>query len=307
MPQIGERRGVIDVGSNSLLLVVAEWDGAEWRELIETSDVTGFGRGVRETGLLCELGISNCLVALNNAFAKAREFSVEPTAYGTMGLRLAKNASKFLKLASDAGMPVQILSSDEEARYGMLAVCGDPLFSSDSPLTIVDVGGHSTEIVCTIFNDVERRVVFEESFEVGTLGLTALSPEIDSPSGLDLFHGAVEIDEVFAKRRFQYEWGKVVALGASATNLVCIRDAILSWNPSRVHGTRLDLEEISKFAGKLGKMTLEERAKLPGLERGRERTIHIGALILERALYALNASECFVSTKGWRHAILARQ
>jgi exopolyphosphatase/guanosine-5'-triphosphate,3'-diphosphate pyrophosphatase len=51
-------------------------------------------------------------------------------------------------------------------------------------------------------------------------------------------------------------------------------------------------------------MTDEQRAAIPGMEPGRERTIHIGALIAERSLYALSCNGCYVSVRGWRHALL---
>lgn len=298
---------MIDVGSNSLLLVVSEWNGEAWQELVETSEVTGFGRNVHETGSLCEEAIADCLNALSRAFAAARNLNVEPIAFATMAARIANNVNDFLRAASDAGTPVRILSADDEARFGMLAVCEDPIFASDTPLTIVDVGGHSTEIVSTILHEHRRHVVFQNSFAVGTLGVSALSPEMESPNGLDLLRGSVEIDDIFSNESFAKEPGKVVALGATATNLVSIKCAIVPWDASAVHSARLTFEEISKFAGDLSKMSLAERSKLPGLEPGRERTIHIGALILERALHALGAAECFVSAKGWRHAILACQ
>jgi exopolyphosphatase / guanosine-5'-triphosphate,3'-diphosphate pyrophosphatase len=51
-------------------------------------------------------------------------------------------------------------------------------------------------------------------------------------------------------------------------------------------------------------MSDAERAAIPGMERGRERTIHLGALILERFMHALRTDECRVSVRGWRHALL---
>ena len=77
------------------------------------------------------------------------------------------------------------------------------------------------------------------------------------------------------------------------------------WKPELVHGATLQYEEISKAASWLSDMSLAERAALIGMEKGREATIHAGALILERALFALGAETCRVSVKGWRHARLA--
>ena len=98
--------------------------------------------------------------------------------------------------------------------------------------------------------------------------------------------------------------GAAVVLGASGTNLVCVRDQVLQWDPGRVHGVVLGYEDVSKMFGWMAELTDSERAAIPGLEIGREKTIHLGALILERFLFALRAEECRVSVRGWRHALL---
>jgi exopolyphosphatase/guanosine-5'-triphosphate,3'-diphosphate pyrophosphatase len=101
--------------------------------------------------------------------------------------------------------------------------------------------------------------------------------------------------------------GEAVALGASATNLVTVRDQIAVWTPERVHGATLLYEEVGQMVGRLSDLTDEGRGALVGLEKGRERTIHIGALILERALFALKLGRCRVSVRGWRHALLEEE
>ena len=77
-----------------------------------------------------------------------------------------------------------------------------------------------------------------------------------------------------------------------------------SWDPDHVHGAVLDYEEISKAVGWMFRMTDAERAAIVGIEPGREKTLHIGALILERALQVFRAPECRVSVRGWRPALL---
>jgi exopolyphosphatase/guanosine-5'-triphosphate,3'-diphosphate pyrophosphatase len=71
-----------------------------------------------------------------------------------------------------------------------------------------------------------------------------------------------------------------------------------------VHGAYLDYEEVSKAVGWMSRMTDAERAAIVGMERGREKTLHLGALILERALHAFRALGTRVSVRGWRHALL---
>jgi len=300
VPKVGERRAVIDVGSNSLLLVVAEWNGSEWIEIADTSEVTALGKNTKRTGNLSESSMQRCLVAMRNAWQRAERLNATPRAFATMAARLASNAEEFKERANRQGTPVEVLSADDEARLGLLSVCTDPTFATYNPITIIDIGGHSTEI-STMHNDTP---VFQQSFAVGTLGLASLPADQHVCDGPDLLRASKEIDDKLGFQYLKDRVGTVVALGASATNLISIRDEITPWNPKRVHGAYLDFEEISKFAAALARMTVEERAKLPGIEPGREFTIHIGALILERSLQAVHSLGCYVSTKGWRHAML---
>ena len=96
-----------------------------------------------------------------------------------------------------------------------------------------------------------------------------------------------------------------VVLGATGTNLVSIRERMETWQPEKVHGATLLYEEVGRAVGWLCDMDDDGRAALVGIEKGRQRTIHSGSLILERGLYALRASACRVSVRGWRHALVA--
>lgn len=297
------RNAVVDVGSNSVLLTVME-DG---QTLMETSAVTGLGKSTKESGRLAAEPMAATLLALRNAFEAAHILGARAEAFGTMALRIAGNAAEFLRECESQGTPVSVLSGDDEARLGLLSVALDPQFSGSHPLSIVDVGGHSTEIV-TAFPDPSApdgwRTTFRRSHAIGTLGLRGgtLAKQVLGPQ--EMLTASSEIDQIFEFAYEPGECGTVVALGATATNLVTIREKMTEWDPVRVHGAAILYEEVSRAAGWLGAMTDAERAAVPGMEKGRETTMHIGALILERALYALRAEQCLATVRGWRHALL---
>lgn len=248
------------------------------------------------------------LLALRKAFADAKAQGADQVlAAGTMALRIARNREEFLSMAEGQGTPAQVLSGEEEARLGLLSVTLDPLFSSEERLSIVDVGGHSTEIAIAKRTSGGAGVweqLFRKSFEIGTLGLIGGTLKAECPSGIDLVRAAAEIDNAIAMKFGSGEAGLVAALGATGTNLVSIRERLVQWDPDRVHGQRLSYEEISRAVSFLSQMPLAERSKLIGMEPGRENTLHAGALILERSLHALGRESCKVSVRGWRHALL---
>ena len=86
--------------------------------------------------------------------------------------------------------------------------------------------------------------------------------------------------------------------------MVTIRGGITVWSPDLVHGAELGYEDVSKSVETMFELDDAGRAALPGIEKGREHTLHVGALILERFLFAVGANSCTVSVRGWRHALL---
>lgn len=300
-------KAVIDVGSNSVLLLVQENSSGTWQTIVETSKVTGLGTGTKSSGLLGEPGMAATLAALTEAFETARQHGADkPIAVGTMALRIATNSDEFLASAERQGTPVKVISGEEEARLGFLSVADDPLFAGCDKLSIIDPGGHSTELVTATRKGDGWVTEFTRSYAVGALGLreSPMSPEL--PGAPELLAAVDKIDNLIGMRYRPGQAGTAVVLGATGTNLASIREKLAQWDSDRIHGQVLDFEEVSRAVGWLCGMTDDERAGLTGIEPGRERTIHIGALILERFMQAIHVLDCTVSVRGWRHAYLQR-
>jgi exopolyphosphatase/guanosine-5'-triphosphate,3'-diphosphate pyrophosphatase len=278
-----------------VLLTVGERTAEGWQTLLETSAVTALGEGVKGDGLIRQPNAAATLQAIQIAFSAAAELGAEPRAFGTMALRIAANAAGFLSQAEQQGTQVTVISGTDEAELGLASVLDDSAFSNERGVTVVDVGGHSTEI---------STVATRHSHPVGTLGLRSRFLALESPPAGAILQATAEIDSMF--ENVEAAKGIVVGLGASVTNLASIRAELQEWDPDAVHGSYLDYEEVSRFVGRSMRMTEAERAEMVGIERGRERTVHIGALIVERALAALSVEGIYVSVRGWRHAMLDR-
>lgn len=298
------RKAVIDVGSNSVLLLVEEKEADGWRFVYESTHVTALGEGTKSTGLLSEASQVRTLAALRESFDAARAHGAETIrAAATMAARIAKNTPDFQRRAAEQGTPVEVLSGEEEARMGFESVANDPAFDKYDQLTIIDPGGQSTELTIAVKRERWERG-FLQSFPVGTLALIdgPLSPE--SPGPLEILAATTSIDQCFEGLEFETPRGPAVVLGATGTNLVSIREGLATWQPDRVHGSYLTFEDISRAVGMLMPLSNAQRAQLTGMETGRERTLPGGALILERFLHAVHQEGCFVSVRGWRYALL---
>lgn len=303
----GSRRAVVDVGSNSVLLLVAELQNSTWVPVMETTAVTGLGAGTKQSGLLSEEGMADTLCALDRARQVAADQGVNSALYGgTMALRIARNTDDFLRRAEAQGSPVTVISGEDEAQLGFWAVAEDPMFSHADRISIIDPGGHSTELVTADRTAQGWEIRFRRSYPVGALGLRESVLTGESPDFAARLGALAEIDRMIGLDYRPGQGGIAVVLGATGTNLISMRDRLLAWEPERVHGATLDYEEVGRAVGWLCDMTDAERAQIPGLEPGREKTIHGGALILERFLNALHVLDCRVSIRGWRHALLVR-
>jgi exopolyphosphatase/guanosine-5'-triphosphate,3'-diphosphate pyrophosphatase len=297
------RKAVLDVGSNSVLLTVEERTETGWVPVQERTAVTSLGKGTKETGLLSEEAMANSLTAIQGFFKEARDLGCESTrALATMAVRIATNQADFLERAAAQGTPVTVLSGEDEAEYGFRAVATDPIFRAHNTISIIDPGGQSTEMVTAHRDGDGWKVAFRRSYPVGTLGLRGQYGE-----SLDIraiLASVAQIDDLIGLAYRPGQAGIAVTLGATGTNLVSIREKLETWQPEIVHGAWLDYEEVSKAAGWMLPMTDLERKAIPGIERGRESTLHYGALTLERFMFSLRVLGCYVSIRGWRHAIL---
>lgn len=297
------RRAVVDVGSNSVLLLVAEESNGCWKSVLETSRVTGLGAGTKQSGLLSETGVSATLAELRRQFDAARSAGADCVlAAATMAARIATNTPEFLLAAEAQGTPVVVLPAEEEAQLGVDSVLLDPLWAESVRVTVLDPGGHSSEVATA----EQGSTLFRCSSPVGALGVRDSMDNPETLTPLDMLQACAEVDRDIGYCYLPDRAGTAVALGATATNLVSIRAGYAEWRPDQVHGQTLGYEEVSKMAAWLCEMSQDDRGRLIGIEPGREGSLHTGALVLERLLYAVRAEECQVSVRGWRHALVEK-
>lgn len=288
-----------------MLLVVEEQTPLGWDVVFEETAITALGAGTKQTGQLGEAGMVATLAALKQMFEQAKERGADSIqAVATMAARIAMNTDDFLALAKAQGTPVFVLSGEDEAALGFRSVVSDPMFSGAARISIIDPGGQSTELVMAHRTEEGWQKSFQHSFPVGTLGLKTTAVTDEMPDKGQILKAFAEVSDTIGRRWHPDKAGQVVVLGATGTNLVSIREQLLSWQPEKIHGARLTYEEVSQAVSTLSAKSEAERRAIPGMELGREKTIHLGALILEAFMNALGTPTCSVSVRGWRHALL---
>ncbi len=264
--------------------------------LADRERITGLGRGVDRTGELEPDAMDRALRALEDAVDDARSLCTHHiTAVGTSALRDARNRSVFIERAFErTGVRIEVISGTREAALTFRGAT--PGIELEGPITVIDVGGGSTEIV----RGHGEHVLSAHSVDVGSIRLFERHMKTDPPTAEALAALDVDIDRAFDRAALIIE-PPIVALAGTACTLAAIaraKDGI--HGETALHGTRLRASELGDMSSKLARMTTQERRALPGMIAGRADVIAAGAMLLARIVARANATEIIVSDGGVR-------
>lgn len=294
------RFATIDVGTNSVLLLVAERDEAgRFEAVAEDLVIARLGEGVDRTGRIGDRALRETVETVRRFAEKARALGAEGLAVvSTSAARDAENGADFLaRLRDAAGVEAEILSGEEEAELSYLSVAGD---FGDGPLWALDIGGGSTEVIA----GEGGRLRMRRSFDVGAVRLTERCIASDPPRPEELRCVEEAVQEVFSGLG-DGSHARLVGIAGTVTTLCAIHLGLQSYDGARVHGARLGIDEVRAVEARLASLPLAERLRIPGLPPKRADVIVAGAVILRVAMECLGAEELVVSDKGVRWGLLA--
>ena len=313
------RYASMDVGTNSVKLLVADLDGGEAQPVLDRSAITRLGEGM-ETSLsastsletepgrrLREPAMRRTLDALADFVSLAQAQGVRAiAAVGTAALREAANRDEFLRRAQQrCGLEIEILSGEEEARLTYLAVRRDALWRSVARLMVLDIGGGSTEIIQGLpFSDA---IATAFSLPLGAVRLTETYLRSDPPTITQLAAANEAAARAFAEIDLppfpSVERWQVVGVGGTLANLGAV-DLNGPSSLEALHGHILTADVIESQVSLFASRTLQERRRIPGLEPKRADIILGGALLLGQALAKLGSPAIAVSLRGLRWGVL---
>jgi exopolyphosphatase / guanosine-5'-triphosphate,3'-diphosphate pyrophosphatase len=307
----------IDVGTNTIRLLVADIGETSYQELSAGRTITRLGQGLDRTGVLSPEAQARSLDALSAFVEVLRRYPAVPVAaVATSALRRAANAGSFLQeLRQRTGLDLRIIDGREEARLTLAGARralvkgnltgGDPL---DSAL-LIDIGGGSTELIVT----EEGRIRSDRSLDLGAVYLFERFLRSDPPgeeelgllrravrSGLDAWE-----EELFRETGCRPESPAVVAgTAGTITTLAAMDQAMTDYDPDRINGAVLSADSLDGMVRMLSRTTLSDRKRIPGLEAGREDIILAGAIIAQEVMRRTAKHGMLVSDWGLREGIL---
>jgi exopolyphosphatase/guanosine-5'-triphosphate,3'-diphosphate pyrophosphatase len=296
----------IDVGTNTVLLTVAERSGRSFQPVIERAEITRLGRGVDRTGRLDAAAIADTVAVIARYAAEARSLgATRIAAVATSAARDAANGAEFFEAArAAAGLVPEIIPGAEEARLVHLSAWGD-FGTPGRRLAVLDVGGGSSELTWGDGPVPEGR----RSFQMGAVRLTERTSPGDPPSGDDLRRmqeaareALGEVAEIRASRALA--GARLVAVAGTVTTLAAVAQALPVYDATRVHGSALSRGDLTALLGRLSSVTTAERARLPGMEPKRADVILAGAILVAIALELGGFDALTVSDRGVRWGLL---
>lgn len=313
-------RAVVDVGTNSIKLLVAEVSGREVFPLWEESRQTRLGQGFYETHRLQAEPIANTARAVADFAGKARAKGASTVrVIATSAAREAQNAGELTAaIERESGLAVRIISGEQEAAWAFQGVTTDSRLAR-VPLLLLDVGGGSTEF---ILGSAERRF-FQQSFPLGTVRLLEKLPHSDPPRPeeqagcrdwlLAFLEGNVAPELRPALRRARESSGAgnpvhLVGTGGTASILACMEAELSAFDRERLETTVISQTRLRWHAARLWGLPLEKRRRIVGLPENRADVILLGVAIHLAILEHFGFDRLRVSTRGLRFAaVLAEE
>ena len=303
---MADRMAAIDIGTNTILLLIAEVSAKNQIEPIyQAQRVARLGQGVNETGKLRPENVKKALDVLEAYQTVCRAYSVQKVlCVGTSALRDASDRGDFLSAVKHyLGLEIRVISGEEEARLSFLGALSNKPALKGSVL-VADIGGGSTEFVSGKAGKYEGC----RSLNVGSVRLTERFFHHDPPVTEELNAFRNLLDQEFRKiDAISVEPDHLVGVAGTVTTLAAMALKMTDYDPGKTDGYELSLEQIRRLIRQLKALPSKERLKIPGLYPGREDVILAGSLILEGILEIFNRNAVIVSDRGLRFGVLLNE
>ena len=288
------RVSAIDIGTNSIRLLVAELNGG-LKKILKTLETTRIGEGVDKTGCISEEAMDRSLRVLKNFKEISLGHDAEYIfAVGTSALRDAKNKEVFIRRTKEElGLQVEIIDGEREARLGFLGAVAQEE-NIRGQMLVLDIGGGSTEFIVGNKNEID----YSKSVDIGAVRLTERFIKHDPPLAEEVLDIEKYVDSVIEdvlKNILAYDIERIVGIGGTATSLGAVDLGLKVYDSNRVHRHILRYERIAEILNMFLSCDRLNRAQIPGLHPKRADIIVAGTIILKNIMEKLYKKDVIVS------------
>jgi exopolyphosphatase/guanosine-5'-triphosphate,3'-diphosphate pyrophosphatase len=293
-----QRLGAIDIGTNSVRLLVADIDGggaaATLRAVDRRIHITRLGQEVDETRQLHPDAIARTLDVLREYRGVLDELGVTRVrATATSAARDAANRDDFFEPAAEVlGFEPELIPGDEEARLSFLGATAE--LSEPAPYLVVDIGGGSTEFI--VGTRAPEGLI---SVDMGSVRLTEHFLTSDPPEPEELSAAVSVVRDHLADVEREIpavrDAATLIGLAGTITTVAAVELGLAEYDRDKIHHFGLSKAAAEDVFRTLATETVEERRHNPGLDPGRADVIVAGALELVTIMRAFGFDEMVVS------------
>jgi exopolyphosphatase/guanosine-5'-triphosphate,3'-diphosphate pyrophosphatase len=293
------RVAAVDIGTNSVRLLIAELDGTTPRDaklvpFDRRMRITRLGQGVDRARALAPEAIERTITVLREYRGALDAHGVTAVrATATSAARDASNRDEFFTAAHDElGVTPELISGEEEAALSFLGATAD--LDAPAPYLVVDIGGGSTEFV--LGTDAPTGLV---SLDMGCVRITEQYLHSDPPAPEELSNAIAAVRDLVAEVPRVVpgaaEAATLVGLAGTVTTVAAVELGIPEYDPEQIHHFHLTREAAEDVFRTLATESAAQRAHNPGLEAGRVDVIVGGAAVLVGIFRVLGFDEMLVS------------
>lgn len=291
----------IDIGSNSIRLLIAEVENNKIKEIIyQEKATTRLATNIDKTSMLAEEPFKNSINVLSGFKKAIDKYNIKNViTVATSAVREAKNGNDFINAAKNVGIEISIISGNEEGMFEYLGVCSG--LNVDTQPLILDVGGGSSEIIYKI-NDNE---IHTESHKIGVVKMADMFDFKGCNNG-SLEKCQLYVNEFFKDVVIPNNIETFIATAGTATTLAAIDMKMTEYDYKKVNGYKLHISTVKEILSKVYNTPYNERINITGMDKGREDLIIPGIIIILEILNKTSLEYITVSDFGLREGAVVR-
>ncbi len=288
--------GTIDIGTNSMRLLIANYEDGKIKNRRKYINTTRIGQGVDEQGYITHEAMQRNIDAIKDFANKCIEEKCEKIyCMGTSALRDSKNGDEFVKKAKElTNIDVKIISGTEESNLGFRGVIEGTELDKGQDILVIDIGGGSTEFI--VGNS--KGIKFAKSENVGALRMTEKFITTDPIEKNEFDYMSKFIEERISSTIQTLKCKnitKIVGIGGTITSLSAINQQLEIYSMEKIHNSKVSKEELDEILQNLKEMTLNDKKNIAGLQSKRADIITAGVKILQIIMEKLEFEEIIIS------------
>jgi exopolyphosphatase/guanosine-5'-triphosphate,3'-diphosphate pyrophosphatase len=287
---------VIDCGTNSIRLLIAEISGSTFKEVIRTMEIVRLGQGVDENKAFHPDAINRTLLAVKSFKEIIDKNKVDKIRFcATSATRDAMNRNLFIDGVRDIlNVQVEVIPGEEEAALSFTGATYQ-LDQGSGPFLVVDIGGGSTEFV---YGD--KKVISAKSVNIGCVRMSERHLTNQPPTMDQIASAIIDIDIAITQAAVSVPINSaksLIAVAGTATTVAAAALDLSKYDRDLIHLSKISADKVHKVAQMFQSMNKSEISALPYMHEGRVDVITAGSLVLSRVMAATGAVE-FVASES---------